>query len=257
MADILRQDRRQKEWNSLPKNWFSIYQWSRTNNVRDTEWIAARIEESFDSIQLITDGVRENNFKTPNHCGQVALNTEIGQFTEKRFVRALFNMERLQPLGMMVDYEVPLKATKESKHGDIDLLCVSSNAVLCVEAKDPRKSTSILKAILQAFVYTSFAVRRREAFKREFGLTKTLPLTPAVLVGMDARRQLDWDRYKHLGRVVNMLNAKLAKSGVGAMRFFVVQNEKSELESCLRIDANKKVHFVDGFVPDVFEWLHR
>ena len=253
---ILRQD-----WNKVPKDWYSIYQWGGTSSVRYREWVAEWIVESFEDIQLETEGLREKGFKVIGHRGQAKLSTGIGQFTEKRFVRAIFNLGQLLPLGEIIDYEVPLKATNAAEHGDIDLLCLASDAIMCVEAKDPRGSTSILKAIVQSFVYTSLAVIRHKTFEEEFKLPTTLPFTPAILIGSQDGLQLQQlSMYSHLSKLVGKLNQKLAKSGAGAIRFFIIENDKSEFASCLTTVAKpngvKKIIFADGFTPNVVEWLN-
>jgi hypothetical protein len=160
-------------------------------------------------------------------------------------------------LGEIIDYEVPLKETEDAKHGDIDLLCLAPGTILCVEAKDPRKPESILKAVLQAFVYTSLIAIRHDAFVAEFGLPTTFLLTPAILIGKAASSQLQqWGERPHLGELVRMLNIRLANSGAGRIRFFSIENDEKELRSCLTTVAqpsgNPKIIFANGFTPKVF-----
>ncbi|HET9101290.1 MAG TPA: hypothetical protein VFN62_12915 [Acidobacteriaceae bacterium] len=249
-----------QQWNSLNKDWYSIYQWGGTSSVRYTEWVAEWIVESFEDIQLEIKGLREKGFKVIDHRGQAKLSTGMGQFTEKRFVRAIFNLGQIPfLLGKIIDYEIPLKATQDDKHGDIDILCLAPDAIVCVEAKDPRGSTSILKAIVQSFVYTSRAGIRHKQFVEEFKLPTTLPFTPAILIGRQDSLQLQQlSRYPHLSQLVGKLNEELAKSGAGAIRFFMIENDKSEFASCLTTveqpNGDKKIIFADGFTPQVFEW---
>jgi hypothetical protein len=255
MARSLEENKLRQEWNSLPKNWYSIYQWRRTCGIDYAERIAEWIVTSFAEIRLMTDGLRDKNFKTRDHRGQATLNTGIGHFTEKRFVRALFNLGRLSPLGEMIDYEIPLKATRNADHGDIDLLCVAP------ESKSPRSGESILKAVLESFVYTSLAAQHRDVFVAEFQLPRTLLLTPATLTFADSpsHRQLQaWDKHPHLSALVKMLNADLAKSDDGGIRLFIIDNDKSELAFCLPTvpdpEGGEKVIFASGFIPNVIEW---
>jgi hypothetical protein len=267
MARGLDKDALRKDWDGLchdrPKDWYSIYEWSRTRGISYIEWIAEWIVESFADIQLVTKDLRKEVFKTEDHRGQAdILEIEARKdplpFNEKRFVRAIFNLGELLPLGKIIDYEVPLKATSDAEHGDIDLLCLAPLAILCVEAKNPLECESILKAILQAFVYTSLTAIRHDAFVAEFQLPTTLLLTPAILIGKEASSQLHQSgKYPHLSDLVRMLNADLAISGAGEIRFFVIDNDKAKLKSCLRVDkqlnGDKKVIFANGFTPKVAE----
>lgn len=250
-----------KEWESLPKDWYSIYQWKRTSRPGYTDWISQRIEESIADIQLATAGLRQRSFRVSEHRGQAKLQTEIEQLTEKRLVRAMFNQADVPILGRVLDYEIPLKETDEAKHGDIDLLCLQSGSALCVEAKQPGNTESILKAILQAYAYTSLIATRRDAFFRDFNLPPDANLTPAILTFANARsgQQIKGrDEFPRLWQLTAVLNVKLAENGIAPFRFFVVENSNAELKTCLMTSAqpNKdvKVVFCDGFVLGVTEY---
>ena len=251
-----------EEWALLPKNWYSVYQWTRTSRPGYTEWIAEWIKTSIAGIRLEADGLRQRSFRVPAHRGQIKLQTDIKQLTEKRLLRAMFNLSKVPVMGKVVDYEIPLKETEDADHGDIDLLCSCSDSALCVEAKKPRASESVLKAILQAFVYTSLIATRREAFLKDFDLSPSLKLTPAVLTFASAQsgRQIrERKTHPHLLRLTSALNAKLAEKSISPLRFFLVENPDAELETCLRttLEPNKdvKVVFCDGFTLKVSEYL--
>ena len=256
-------DKLKLAWNSVSKDWYSIYQWGRTSGAAYTEWIAEWIVESFDLIRLETAGLRMNRFKTEDHKGQAQLQTDISQFTEKRFVRAVFNLGEISPLGKIIDYEVPLKATGSAEHGDIDLLCLASGDLLCVEAKNPQKSESVLKAILQAVVYTWLASVHIDKFIDEFKLPMPTRLTPAILIFRDSAsgRQLGhWGNHPHLAALLQKLDTKLANIAAGRTRFFIIENAVSETDSCLRlgevVGGGEKVIFSSGFDLKIVEWAN-
>lgn len=248
------------EWQALPKNWYVTYQWERTSRAGYLEWIADWIMSSLPQIQLVADGLRSRSFRVTDHRGQIKLNTGINQLTEKRLVRAMFNLTQLPLLGRVIDYEVPLKDTDDAAHGDIDLLCVSPNICLCVEAKKPNAGESILKAILQAYVYTSLVSSKKQLFLSSFKLDPTLQLTPAILTFASAQsgRQLkEIGKYPCLLKLIENLNAKLAIDGIGPMRFFVVENPDNELVSCLtttsEANGDVKAVFREGFALSIVE----
>lgn len=248
------------EWHLLSKNWYPIYQWERTAGVGYTEWIAEWIAASFEGIRLVTDGLRARSFRVSDHRGQIRLGTDIEQMTEKRLVRAMFNVAEPPLLGRVIDYEVPLKDDEDAAHGDIDLLCAQPGTCLCVEAKKPQAGESILKAVLQAFVYTSLVSTKKDLFLKSFGLEPLLCLTPAVLTFASAQsgRQLTaLGRYPRLLELIGLLNARLAREKVAAMRFFMVQNLDDELKSCLMTKEGRKEEvravFRDGFALSIME----
>src|SRR5205085_237763 len=83
-----------------------------------------------------------------------------------------------------------------------------------------------LKAILQAFVYTSLVATCRDKFLTDFGLQKTCSLTPAVLTFATAQsgRQLKRLADKrpadlpNLLSLIAILNSKLAEGRIAPRR---------------------------------------
>ncbi len=252
-----------EEWKELPKDWYSIYQWQRTTGYSYTEWISEWIEEAISQSQivLVEKGLRQRSFNVTTHQGQIELNTSIDQLTEKRLVRAVFNQLHNPILGKIIDYEVPLKDSNDDKHGDVDLLCVLNESILCIEAKHPESSESLLKAILQAFTYTSLLATKREIFLKDYDLSPNLRLTPSVLTFANTQsfHQIkEQDQFPNLWRLVATLNSKLKEKQIEPYRFFVVENPNAELATCLTtsLQPNKdvKVIFSEGFDLKVVEY---
>jgi hypothetical protein len=255
-----------KEWSLLPKDWYSIYQWRPASTCGYTEWIAEWIVESFSNIRLVTDHLRQQrSFRVRDHRGQIRLRTGIKQFAEKRFLRAMFNRLQVPQLGRVKDYEVPLKEIQSANHGDIDLLCVLGPLTLCIEAKKPGSNESLLRAILQAFAYTSLIASRRAKFLEDFELPATLQLTPAVLTFSSAKSgsQLKVMRdcpqtYPNLLRLLKTLNSNLASGGIAPIHFYMVENDDTILKTCLTTTghppADEKAVFRDGFTLNIVEY---
>lgn len=179
---------------------------------------------SFPTIQLETEGLREDNFFQLNHDGRIANQTPLLQVTEKRLVRALFNEHHTNPgaLGRVLDYEVPLQQPdRPHGHGKIDLLCLDEGLLLIVEAKRPQDSSSSLKAVLESYTYTRLARERKSVLARCYDLDETeISLKPVVLAGSRVlRRQLS-DRNAPLRRIINRLNHDLLERGIGSMAIY-------------------------------------
>ncbi|WP_199590142.1 alpha/beta fold hydrolase [Bremerella cremea] len=248
------------EFASLSKNWYTIYQWGRTARVGYTEVMSSLMLAWYSQISLVESNLRQSNFRLEDHRGQAKLQTDIAQFTEKRFCRALYNRSNVSQLGKVIDYEVPLKGTQGAPHGDIDLLAEATGEVLLIEAKKPESNESILKAILEAFVYSSLVSTVRQTFLHEFSLPSNLIVVPVVLTFRVAAsgRQLDnIQAFPRLRRLVRELNQSLAERAVEPLRFLFVENEQDELSTCLTTiqesNGDVKVVFRDGFVPRITE----
>jgi hypothetical protein len=252
----------ENEWNDLPKNWYAIYQWRRAKCEGYTEWIAELILKEISKILLVKDGLREKPFRVDGHKGQCTLSTGIEQCTEKRLVRAMFNSREPSLMGRVLDYEIPLKKNNQAKHGDIDLLCCLEKTVLCIEAKQPNASESVLKAILEAYVYTSLVSTAKVRFLNDFGLAPNLQLTPAVLtfaVSASGRQLREINRFPQLLSLVRTLNKRLVAQQIASLRFYIVNNPAEELRNCLTTtklpNGDEKVVFVDGFSLSIAEQL--
>ena len=249
------------EWNSLSKNWYSIYQWQRTTGVGYCDWISEWINESADSIELLDAGLRQRPFRIADHQGQISLQTSIAQITEKRIVRAIYNTQELPLLGRIVDYEVSLKETQDASHGDIDLLCDTGEDALCVEAKAPNSGESILKAILQVFTYTMLVSTVRKRFLADFDLPLTHTLTPVVLTyhsSTSGKQLREISSSNQLSVLIETLNRLLEKKQIGPIRFFVVDDQECSFDGSLvevrESDSDlTRVAFRNGFSWQISE----
>ena len=251
------------EWQDIEKDWYNVYQWGNLQRKSYSDNIADIIVNDFHLINLVRKDLRQNNFKIDDHCGQTQLSTSITQFTEKRFFRALFNFANEQPLehiGIVIDYETPLKASKGAKHGDIDLLARDNNNLFVIEAKKHNSSESILKAILEAYVYSKLVHSVKERFYSDFGFTSELILTPTILTFKSAtsgEQLLSINDYPNIKRLLNNLNKDLKKDGLNKCRFFIIANELRDIKTSLEArhfdGKGDLIIFKKGFTPDLKE----
>jgi len=251
------------EWQDIEKDWYNIYQWGSLHRKSYSENIADIIVNDFYLIKLVKKDLRQNNFKIDDHCGQSQLSTHIVQHTEKRFLRALFNFANEKPLesiGKVIDYEVPLKGKRGAKHGDIDLLAHNNNNLFVIEAKKHNSSESILKAILEAYVYSKLVHSIKEQFYSDFGFTSELILTPTILTFKSAtsgKQLLSINNYPNIKRLLSFLNEDLNKDGLNKFRFYNILNNIEDVETSLETSHfNGKgylIIFRKDFVPDLKE----
>jgi hypothetical protein len=260
------QNKLNAEWQNIKKDWYHIYQWGSLQRKSYSNIIAHIIVNNFDCINLVKDDLRQNNFKIDDHCGQAQLSTGIKQITEKRFLRALFNFANEKPLkfiGKVIDYEVPLKEKRGAQHGDIDLLACNNNNLFVIEAKKHDSSESILKAILEAYVYSRLVHSVKERFYFDFGFVSELILTPTILTfesatsGEQLLQLCLKDKHPNIKRLLNILNKDLEKDGLNKFRFFIITNKidkaRPPLEKSDFKGKGNLVLFKKDFVPDLKE----
>jgi len=179
---------------AFEKSWYDVYQWPSLSRSTYTEIISSIILDEYDTIELRTEGVRKRTFKYHDHHG-----LRYPATWEKRFCLALYNARKVHLLGDVLDYEVPLKEKQSSDHGDIDVLCWNGDGLLITEVKAYNSKHSLLKAILQAFTYTSLVTTAKARFTRSFKAPDETKLIPAVSVfeNADTERHLAHDSLRH------------------------------------------------------------
>lgn len=206
-----------EEWVGLDRWWDAIYRWRRCTGVAYAEDIASWIIDAIRDTRLNATGLREKTFWVGHH-GQVQLNDSNCETEEKLLCRAAFNQRYIEGLGVAVDYELPLNKTRKARHGDIDLLCLRENELLCIEAKTFRSSESVLKGLLEAFVYTRLLNARKEQLLKDFCLDlRGISLRPVFLTFSDAtscRQLANLPEDSSIPRLIRELDRVLAREKI-------------------------------------------
>ncbi len=251
------------EFNNLPKDWYSIYNWKAIGSKTYVDDISSIIFEAFNSIKLETKMLRQSQpFKVDDHIGTCEMKETDNPLLEKRFCRALFNSKSTYIFGSVEDYEVPLKESRNANFGDIDLLSYEEKKnVFIIEAKTKDAKTPILKAVLQCYTYSLLVNHVRSKFYNEYGFDITAQLTPAVLIfaGSECEKELrEIHNHGDLGKLISTLNESCKNKGIEAIRFFMV-NEAPELVDCIITKPSSSpdkpyLFFKAGFIPIIREF---
>lgn len=229
------------------KFWKDLYQWKRIVSIGNTELISEMILLKIQEFKWSERGLRLNNFKLSSHQGYCQLQTEIKQFTEKRFCRAIYNSFKSTPnkiIGQILDYEVPLTQPNqgESKivQGDIDLISISDNKLMLFEVKKAKSTESLLKAILEIFVYTYRLVKfdRINTLKKEYGL-EGIPVVPCILTFNDStsgKQLLSIEKFRALKKLIVAINKILLSKGVSALEFYSINSITTDYSNLLDVE---------------------
>ena len=243
-----------QEWDKLKKEWFYVYNWNSLPRKGYSEEVAGLLLDKFSEVSLGHEGLRKNNFRLASHHGQCQLATDISQHVEKRFCRALFNLKELPYFGTVLDYEVPFKEKGESKHGDIDLLALKNDELFIIEAKKIGSSESILKAVLEAYVYSSLVNIAKEQFYVDFGIKSEVRIVPVVLTfsnSTSGQQLLEIENYQNIKALIAKINESLVASGIEKLRFYIITNSDQEIINSLETmpfnDKCKLIVFKAGF----------
>lgn len=249
-----------EELSILKKDWFSVYNWKSLARKGYSEKIAKLLFKNFGEIQIDCAGLRKNSFRLNSHHGQCQLSTDISQHVEKRFCRALFNLKELPLLGKILDYEVPFKEKSESKHGDIDLLSYKDGKLFVIEAKKIGSSESILKAILEAYVYSKLVYAAKKTFYADFKIDSGVTIKPVVLTFVNStsgQQLMGIAQYPNIKALIDKINNNLIKTGIEKIGFFLITNPDDDIKFSLEArpfnDKCKMIVFKNGFKPEIKE----
>jgi hypothetical protein len=230
-------------------DWKDMYQWKRISSKGNTEIISELLLKDFHKIKWSMDGLRTQKFKIETHQGYCQMNTSIDQFTEKRFCRALYNEYNTNPhhlLGKVIDYEVPLTEPNQKKvtgkkinQGDIDLITQKNNELLFIEAKKSNSTESLLKAILEIFVYV---IRLKKynllnQFKKEYGIIRNKKIVPGILTFKDStsgKQILEIENYPFFLQLIGIINQEFNKNGISELEFFIVEQPNDNYDKLLK-----------------------
>lgn len=240
------------EFKKVNDNWKDIYQWERVKSKGNTELISEMILNEYTKVNWTDIGLRKHEFKIKNHIGNCQIQTSIKQFTEKRFCRALYNKfsnEEHPLLGKIIDYETPLTEQSQGKNkvnqGDIDIVSIrKNNSLLFIEAKKAQSSESILKAMLEIFVYTVRLVKfnRIQQLNHDFEISQIKNIVPCILTfeeSTSGEQILNFEKYPNLISLLKQINKELLSLEIQPIEFFIIDKSFSDYPNAL---IAKEIH---------------
>ncbi len=266
----------EKEFEEIElKNWFNVYNWNALKDKSYEEACAQILKEHFTELEdnfnnCSKNNCRENNFCQDGHDGCANIKSNEEKFTEKRMCYALYNAYNKEPfgvLGKIIDYEVPLKKDLRDKKGKIDLLGYdeSSGSLNIIEVKQPNSNESILKAILEVFVYSKLVQEVKKNFVKEYNefikdkedsisIPKEIIFSPNVLTFKQATsgKQLEEGLSNETKKLLSKLNSVLKQQGLTEIRFFYFTNKIEKGEKYLNtmtVGDKKRITFISCFIP--------
>lgn len=116
-----------------------------------SEWLVKNVT-ILESIPQIT---RTNSYKTETHHGFTARPTS--NRLEERIAMAMYRQKGLPYLGLVVDYQTPLKDKRSSIAGKIDLLTFDGKVLRVMELKEPDSKETMLRCVLEGYTYMKTA----------------------------------------------------------------------------------------------------
>lgn len=201
---------------------------TKDTNEKYTEVIAEELlnnhqKYDFNSIETIK---RERPYNI-EHTGEY---DEESSRREELIAMKMYNNKcSYKELGEIINYQVPLKATQETKAGKIDMISYNSdtNILYLIELKNDKSNETLLRCVLEIITYLKQVDTNK--LKSEYELSEDTIIKPAILIFEQTRPYDDLnDRY------VNMLIDKFNID---------VFTATSRQEEVFYIEKNKNTYF--------------
>lgn len=163
--------------------------------------------------------IKRVNYKIDSHTGTTPRATSNRK--EERIALAIAQQNALNPLGEVIDYQVPLKIKQSDNAGKIDLMTFddATGILRLIELKAPKSKETLLRCVLE--IYTYYKTVDIKALIDSFGLTgKCNEVRICPLFFMGSTQNNEYDALNDHGNLVDLMN-KISDDGakVELLRF--------------------------------------
>ncbi len=164
------------------------------------EWCIENIDR-FNSIPMIT---RESTYKIESHDG--IPKSENSNREEELIAMEIFRQRLLGNLGLVIDYQTPLKNQRIDKAGKIDILSYDGMNVRILELKEPDSDETMLRCVLEGYTYMKTVDGKRLIKDFELSEDAKVLACPLVFKGGIQWQEMQEERPK-LKRLMKLLNS--------------------------------------------------
>lgn len=124
-------------------------------NEQYTEVIAEWLIGNFSLLGQIPPITRTSSYKMQTHKGWTT--SPASNRLEERIAMAMFRQRGLPWLGLVMDYQTPLKDKQTSRAGKIDLMTYDGAVLRIMELKEPESKETMLRCVLEGYTYLKTA----------------------------------------------------------------------------------------------------
>lgn len=170
------------------------------------EFLCDNISEFVSGIECIS---RKISYKTEGHDGiyDPGSNRE-----EEKIAMQIFTQSRdhgeFDLIGMIEDYQTPLKSTADDEAGKIDLISFDGNVMRILELKKPDSKETMLRCVLEGFTYMKTADCGK--LISDFGYDPAyvvIKASPFVFYGGEQHKEMSQPR-PYLRKLMALLDSK-------------------------------------------------
>ena len=178
------------------------------------EFLCERISDYVNGIECIS---RKTSYKTDGHNGiyDPASNREEEKIAMQIFTQSR-NCGAFDLIGVIEDYQTPLKSTADDEAGKIDILSCDGQVMRILELKKPDSKETMLRCVLEGFTYMKTADCGKLIF--DFGYDPenvAIKASTFVFYGGEQHKEMSQPR-PHLRKLMALLDSK---------PYYIIKNE--------------------------------
>ena len=145
-----------------------------------TEVVAKYLLKNLYLLKDITAIKRASSYKMISHNG----NTPRAQSnrTEERIAMDMYKQKGLPTLGLVVDYQTPLKNVQKDTAGKIDLIAYDGKVLRLLELKTPDSQETMLRCVLEGYTYLKTVDVQKLLLDFELPLNTIVQASPLVAI---------------------------------------------------------------------------
>lgn len=176
----------------------------RTKDTKEqyTEIVAEWLMDHLKLLRTIPTITKTASYKMPGHNGFIDI--AHAQNEEDRIAKKMFSQRGLPLLGLVLDYQTPLKDKQVDDAGKIDLLTYDGSILRILELKRPDSKETMLRCVLEAYTY--FQTVDAVKLLKDFGLAPEtkVKVSPLVFHNGSQHREMKQER-PHLKTLMEKL----------------------------------------------------
>ena len=193
------------------------------------EFICNHLTEFVGGIRKIT---REETYKTKSHTGE---RMPSNSREEEQIAVKLFNQKRFDFIGEMIDYQTPLKNSREDEGtGKIDLLSYDGKILYILELKKPDSTETMLRCVLEGFTYLKTVDEEKLLVDFSLPLSTRVIACPLVFKDKEQYNEMGEER-PWLKKVMELLDSKPYYISTENSKYFVTEKGPQTMQK----DLNK------------------
>lgn len=175
----------------------------------------------FNEIENFTKGITTITRKRSYKYDHNSSDNKISNRSEEIFAKELckkYEKEEFRDIGIILDYQTPLKNVRSDKAGKVDLVSYNSrkNEIYFIELKWEIAKDTLLRCILEAYTYSKIVDKKKliEDFNKDgkIKIDENAKIVPCVLIFNNtnaSEMHQNEKEYPYLHKLINELKVKI------------------------------------------------